>query len=123
MVIFYLLCYNHVPMQTAIFKTGGKQYSVKIGSLLRVERLPGDVDSEIVFDQVLMVRDGDNIEIGAPRVSGAKVTAKVRSQGRHNKIEIIKFKRRKHHLKKQGHRQHFTEICVSEIDKGIKNGS
>ena len=112
-------------MQTAVIRTGGKQYSVKVGSLLRVDKLENEVDSEVVFDDVLMLNDEGKVKIGTPTLEGAKVLAKVRSQGRSKKIKIVKFKRRKHHMKTAGHRQHFTEVCISAIEKGVKldNGS
>ena len=80
----------------AVFVTGGKQYRVTEGQTLKVEKLPVDEGGNIEFDQVLMVADGDNIKVGAPYVAGGKVTASVKSQGRDDKITIIKFRRRKH---------------------------
>ena len=99
----------------AVFVTGGKQYRVSQGDKIRVERLnaqPGDV---VDFDRVLMLADGDNSKIGAPTVEGGKVSARVVANGRAKKVEIIKFRRRKHHMKRQGHRQNFTEIEITGI--------
>ena len=104
----------------AIIKTGGKQYRVMQGESLRVEKLDADVDSTIQFDQVLMLGDGENFTIGAPMVEGAVVSAKVRAHGRADKVRIVKFRRRKHHRKQMGHRQHYTEIEITGITGGDK---
>lgn len=102
-------------MSYAVIKTGGKQYRVMQGEILRVELLDAEVDGTINFDQVLLLGEGDSITVGAPVVAGAVVTAKVRAHGRHDKIRIIKFRRRKHHKKQMGHRQHYTEIEITGI--------
>ncbi|MGA7298081.1 MAG: 50S ribosomal protein L21 [Rhodanobacteraceae bacterium] len=107
----------------AVIKTGGRQYRVMEGERLRVEKLDAEVDSSIDFDQVLMHGEGENITIGAPLVDGAKVSAKVLAHGRHDKVRIIKFRRRKHHMKQQGHRQHYTEIEITGIAGGKKSAS
>jgi large subunit ribosomal protein L21 len=99
----------------AVIKTGGKQYRVAKGDKLKVEKLPVEAGSSLDIDDVLMIGDGDNVTIGAPRVDGGKVTATVVSHGRHDKIEIVKFKRRKHHQKRTGHRQDYTEIEITDI--------
>ena len=99
----------------AIIKTGGKQYKVTVGEKLKVEQIPAELDSQIVLEEVLMVADGDNVQIGAPLVAGAKVTATVVSHGRHDKVRIFKMRRRKHYQKRQGHRQNFTEIRIDAI--------
>ena len=99
----------------AVIKTGGKQYKVTIGEKLKVEQIPAELDSQIVLEEVLMVADGDNVQIGAPLVAGAKVTATVVSHGRHDKVRIFKMRRRKHYQKRQGHRQNFTEIRIDAI--------
>ena len=99
----------------AVIKTGGKQYRVVAGERLKVEQLTGEVGSELVIDKVLMVADGDNVTIGAPLINGAKVTATVLSHGRHDKVMIFKFRRRKHYRKTQGHRQNYTEIQIQQI--------
>ena len=99
----------------AVIKTGGKQYRVAKGDKLKVEKLPVEAGGSVDIDDVLMVGDGDNVTIGAPRVDGGKVTATVVSHGRHDKIEIVKFKRRKHHQKRTGHRQDYTEIQITDI--------
>ena len=99
----------------AVIKTGGKQYRVAPGEKLKVEQIPADVGAEVVLDQVLMVGEGESVKIGAPLVSGAKVTAKVIAQGRGPKVLIFKMRRRKHYQKHQGHRQGFTELEISGI--------
>jgi len=99
----------------AVFKTGGKQHRVNDGDVLRVEKLEVETGSTIEFDQVLMVADGDKLSVGAPLVEGAKVSAEVVSHGRADKVNIIKFKRRKHHMKRQGHRQWYTEVKITGI--------
>ena len=101
----------------AVIKTGGKQYKVTVGEKLKVEQIPAELDSQIVLVEVLMVADGDNVQIGAPLVAGAKVTATVVSHGRHDKVRIFKMRRRKHYQKRQGHRQNYTEIRVDAISK------
>jgi large subunit ribosomal protein L21 len=99
----------------AVFSTGGKQYRVSEGDILRVEKLATEEGGSVDFDRVLMVSDGDDVKIGKPYIAGGKVTAKVRSHGRHRKIRIIKFKRRKHYLKHMGHRQAYTELEITGI--------
>lgn len=99
----------------AVIKTGGKQYRVKEGELLKIEKLPGDVGSEINFSEVLMIANDDNVSFGAPFINNAAVTAEVIAHGRHKKIKIIKFRRRKHHMKHMGHRQYYTQIKITAI--------
>ena len=101
----------------AVISTGGKQYRVEQGDVLRVEKLDAQEGDTVDFDQVLMVGAGDDISIGAPYVDGSKVSAEVTAHGRADKIEIIKFKRRKHHRKQMGHRQSYTELLIKEISK------
>ena len=99
----------------AVVVTGGKQYRVEQGSKVRVEKLSGEAGSTVTLDQVLMVGDGSDIKVGTPTVDGASVTAEIVGQGRGKKVEIIKFRRRKHHMKRQGHRQAYTEIKITGI--------
>ena len=99
----------------AVIATGGKQYRVSEGQVLRVEKLDADQGASVDFEEVLLVADGDDVKVGTPRIEGARVTGTVRSHGRHKKIEIVKFKRRKHHMKRQGHRQWFTEVEITGI--------
>ena len=99
----------------AVIQTGGKQYRVSKGLKLKVEKLDAAEGDSVELDKVLMVADGDDVKIGAPYLDGGKVTATVTSQGRGKKVKIIKFKRRKHHLKRQGHRQAYTELEITDI--------
>jgi len=99
----------------AVIQTGGKQYRVSEGDTLRVEKLVADEGASVEIDKVLMVADGDNVRVGQPFIAGGKVTATVKSQGRAKKVHIIKFRRRKHHMKHQGHRQWFTELTITGI--------
>ena len=99
----------------AVIKTGGKQYKVSQGHTLKIEKIFAEVGSKVDFDNVLLVDDGKQIKIGSPIVEGGKVTATVEAHGRGKKIKIIKFKRRKHHRKQMGHRQHYTEIKITGI--------
>ncbi|MGN6512385.1 MAG: 50S ribosomal protein L21 [Lysobacteraceae bacterium] len=98
----------------AILVTGGKQYRVMQGEKLRVELLEADAGSELTFDNVLMLGDADGIKVG-DALKGATVTAKVVGHGRADKVRIVKFRRRKHHRKQMGHRQHYTEIEITGI--------
>jgi len=99
----------------AVIKTGGKQYRVSEGDTLRVEKLDTSAGETIEFDQVLAVGEGADLKVGTPFVKGGKVTATVREQGRARKVEIIKFRRRKHHMKRMGHRQSYTELEITAI--------
>jgi len=103
-------------MSYAVIKTGGKQYRVMQGDVLRVELLTAEEGATVSFDQVLMVGSGESVTVGAPIVEGATVSATVRKHGRADKIRIIKFRRRKHYKRQQGHRQHFTEIEITGIN-------
>jgi large subunit ribosomal protein L21 len=100
----------------AVVVTGGKQYRVEPGEWLRVEKLEGEEGSAVTLDRVLMIADGDAIKVGAPALAGATVTAEIIGQGRGKKVDIIKFRRRKHHRKHQGHRQAYTEIKITSIN-------
>lgn len=99
----------------AIFTTGGKQYRVSQGDVLDIEKLDVVEGTSIDFENVLMVSNDDAVQIGSPYVSGGKVTATVTEQGRGKKVEIIKFRRRKHHQKRTGHRQYITKVEITAI--------
>ncbi len=101
--------------EQAIIRTGGKQYRVAPGDVLRVEKLTGDVGSKIEFDDVLLVGTGEAVKVGTPIVAGAKVTAEITDHGRGKKLIVYKFRRRKNYRRKQGHRQAYTEIKVTGI--------
>ena len=100
----------------AVIKTGGKQYRVSEGSTLKVEKIDAAEGENVDLDKVLIIANGDDVTVGRPYVEGGKVTATVKSHGRGPKVRIIKFRRRKHHLKRQGHRQSFTELVVTGIN-------
>ncbi len=99
----------------AVIISGGKQHRVQEGEVLRLELLEGATGTSIEFDQVLMVAKDGDLKIGQPMVAGAKVTAEIVDHGRHDKVRILKFRRRKHHMKRQGHRQWFTEVKITGI--------
>ena len=99
----------------AVIETGGKQYRVETGTYSKVEKLELGEGDSIEFDKVLMVENDGNVKVGLPFIEGGKVTATVLSQGRHKKIKIVKFRRRKHHMKTAGHRQYYTEIQITGI--------
>jgi len=102
----------------AVITTGGKQYRVAQGETLRVERLSAEPGDTVDFDQVLMVGEEGAVQVGSPFVTGSRVTAQVKCHGRGEKVRIVKMRRRKHYMKRQGHRQDFTEIEVTGISAG-----
>ncbi len=102
----------------AVIKTGGKQYKVEKGDKLKVEKLASEEGDNVEISEVLMIADGENVTVGKPYVDGAKVTAKIESHGRGPKINIVKFRRRKHHRKQMGHRQAYTELSITDIAAG-----
>ena len=99
----------------AVIKTGGKQYRVEEGDTLRVEKIEAATGEAVDFDQVLLIADGDDVKVGQPLLDGAKVTAEVVEQARHKKIKVVKFRRRKHYRKQQGHRQWYTAVKITGI--------
>lgn len=101
----------------AVIKTGGKQYRVSEGDVIKIEQLAGEAGEVITFSEVLMITDGENTTCGTPFLDKGLVTAKVLSQGRHKKVHIIKFRRRKHHMKKMGHRQNYTEVEITQVSQ------
>jgi len=102
----------------AVIATGGKQYRVSEGAVLRVEKLDAEEGASIEFDRVLLVGDGDTISVGKPFLAGGKVQATVMSQGKGRKVEIVKFRRRQNYRRTKGHRQHFTQIKITGIVAG-----
>lgn len=99
----------------AVIISGGKQYRVKKGQTVKLEKLEIESGETVKFDKILMVSDGEQVKIGAPYVAGCSVTASVVSHGRADKIRIIKMRRRKHHMKTMGHRQYYTEVKITDI--------
>ncbi len=102
----------------AVISTGGKQYRVSEGQVLRIEKLEAEAGADVEFDKVLLVGSGDQVKIGSPFLSGGKVTATVQSHGKGDKKVIVKFRRRKHYLRQGTHRQPFTEVKVTGIVGG-----
>lgn len=101
----------------AVIATGGKQYRVHEGDRIKVEKLDEAPGEKVVFDRVLLLADGEDVSIGTPYVEGSEVTGEVQEHGKAKKIEIIKFKRRKHHMKRMGHRQRYTQVKITRIAK------
>lgn len=99
----------------AIVETGGKQYKVSLGEVVRVERLPGEPGQQLTLEKVLLLNDGSSILVGKPYLEGAQVVARITEQGRGKKIRVFKKKRRKGYHKTQGHRQGFTGLKILEI--------
>ncbi|MCX8601546.1 MULTISPECIES: 50S ribosomal protein L21 [unclassified Gilliamella] len=99
----------------AVFQSGGKQHRVSEGQVVRLEKIEVETGSEIVFDKVLMVANGEDIKVGAPFVEGATIKAEIVEHGRGDKVKIVKFRRRKHYRKQQGHRQWFTDVKITAI--------
>ena len=99
----------------AIVKTGGKQYRVEEGQVLRVERLLGAAGESVKLGDVLLLADGDATRLGSPSVEGASVTGTVLEQGRGAKVRVFKYKKRKHYRKTRGHRQEFTAVRIDKI--------
>ncbi len=102
-------------MAYAIFETGGKQYRVREGDLLDVEKLPNEPGEKIEFDRIMLREDGDNVTFGTPYIDGVKVTAKVVDQFLGKKVRSFRFKRRKGFHKTKGHRQKLTRIQIEKI--------
>ncbi|XRX42779.1 MAG: 50S ribosomal protein L21 [Buchnera aphidicola (Eriosoma harunire)] len=99
----------------AIIISGGKQYQVKQGQIIKLEKLSEEIGDKIVLKKVLMIANKNIIHIGTPYLINSSVQANIINHGKHNKINIIKFKRRKHYKKQQGHRQLFTAIKIENI--------
>ena len=99
----------------AVIVTGGKQYRVSEGSVLKVEKLDAAEGANVEFDNVLLVANGDKVTLGTPQVAGAKVTGTVQGHGKTDKVRIVKFRRRKHYLRQGTHRQQYSEIKITSI--------
>ncbi|MBI2994044.1 MAG: 50S ribosomal protein L21 [Gammaproteobacteria bacterium] len=99
----------------AVVRSGGKQFKVKEGDVIRVEKIDAKAGAKVNLDEVLMVVDGAEVNIGQPLVKGASVKATVKGQGRGEKIRIVKKRRRKHYRKQMGHRQSYTELTITGI--------
>ena len=105
----------------AVVNSGGKQYKVQKGEVLKVEKISGDVGSSVTFDRVLMFADGENVSIGQPVLDSVSVEGHIVEQGKAKKIIVFKYKRRKRFRRKNGHRQEFTAVLIDSIKaKGTK---
>ena len=99
----------------AVIETGGKQYRVNQGDIIKVEKLTADVGEKVDFDRILLVGEGADVKVGSPIVDGASVSGTVVEQDRHRKIIVFKMKRRKNYRRKQGHRQDYTGVLIDNI--------
>ena len=104
----------------AVFRSGGKQYRATEGDRLRVEKLDAEEGASVSFDEVLLVGEGSDVEVGTPTLAGTAVNAKVLRQGKSRKVPVVKFKRRQNYLRQGSHRQFFTEVEITSIGKGAK---
>ena len=102
----------------AVFESGGKQHRVEEGEVLKLEKIELATGDKVEFDKVMLVGEGESVKVGQPLVEGAVVTGEVVSQGRHDKVQIIKFKRRKHYRRTMGHRQNYTRVEITGVNKG-----
>jgi len=105
-------------MSYAIIRTGGKQFRAEPGKSLRIPSILGEAGTAVEFNDVLLGSDGDSVRAGVPTLSGAKVTGEIVKHGKDEKIIVFKFKRRKNYARKQGHRQKFTEVRITDITLG-----
>jgi large subunit ribosomal protein L21 len=99
----------------AVIATGGKQYRVEKGTVLKVEKLDAEPGATVSFGEVLLLADGDNIKVGSPLLKGGKVEAVVEKHGKGDKKVIVKFRRRKHYLRQGTHRQQYTQVKITGI--------
>lgn len=99
----------------AVIASGGKQYRVSEGDTIKLETLDAEVGAKVNFDKVLLLQDDKTTEVGAPYLDKITVTGEVQQHGRHKKVHILKFRRRKHHMKQMGHRQNYTEVKITKI--------
>jgi large subunit ribosomal protein L21 len=102
----------------AVIATGGKQYRVEKGAVLRIEKLTAELGATVEFNEVLLIADGDDVQLGKPLLKGGKVLATVEKHAKGDKVSIVKFRRRKHYLRMKGHRQPFTQVRVTDISVG-----
>lgn len=102
-------------MKFAIIQSGGKQYKVSEGAQLKIEKITGDQGASFSFDKVLLLVDGDKVEIGAPYLTGKKIDSKIIKRGRAKKVIVFKYKSKTRQKRKKGHRQHFTEVEITKI--------
>lgn len=103
----------------AIFQSGGRQYRAEPGAVVKLEKLPGEVGSEVSLAEVMLVADEDQVRVGQPVLEEVSIRGRIVEQGRHRKIVIFKHKRRKDYRKKQGHRQYYTAVLIEGIEQGL----
>ncbi|QCI20521.1 50S ribosomal protein L21 [Buchnera aphidicola (Brachycaudus cardui)] len=106
----------------AVFISGGKQYRVIKNQIIRLEKLNNPIGTTIEFNQILMIANKDSNKIGTPYINGVTIKANIEKHGRLKKIKIIKFNRRKHYKKQQGHRQYFTDVKIIDINTNLEQG-
>jgi len=99
----------------AVIATGGKQYRVAEGDVVRIEKLAAELGAAVEFDKVLLVGSGSDIKVGAPLVAGSKVSGVVHKHGKGDKKPIVKFRRRKHYMRQGSYRQQYTEVKITGI--------
>ncbi len=99
----------------AIFRSGGKQYQAKAGEVIKLEKLPGAVGDQVMLDQVLLVADGEQVQVGQPVLPDRVIRGRIVAHGRHRKVVVFKHKRRKDYRKKQGHRQSYTAVFIEGV--------
>jgi large subunit ribosomal protein L21 len=104
----------------AVFRSGGKQYRASKGDVLKLEKLDADEGANVKFDEVLLVGEGKDIQVGSPLLSGSSVSGKVLRQGKSKKVSVVKFRRRQNYLRQHTHRQNFTEVEITDISGGGK---
>ncbi len=104
----------------AVLQAGGKQYRVAPGESIQIEKIPGNAGDSVSFDKVIMTSDGEQASIGKPYVENARIEGRIVRQGKYRKVIAFKFRRRKGHRKKIGHRQAFTEVKIEKIDVGAQ---
>jgi large subunit ribosomal protein L21 len=104
----------------AVFRSGGKQYRASKGDVLKLEKLDADEGAKVSFDEVLLVGEGKDIQVGSPLLSGSTVSGKVLKQGKSKKVSVVKFRRRQNYLRQHTHRQFFTEVEITDIKSSGK---
>ncbi len=102
----------------AVIEAGGKQHKVELGQVLEVDLMQEEADTDYTFDQVMLYVDGDDVQIGQPYLKNVKVVAEVVKEVKGEKVSILRFRRRKHSMRKIGHRQRYTQIKIKEINVG-----
>jgi large subunit ribosomal protein L21 len=107
----------------AVFQSGGKQYQAEPGTVVKLEKLPGEVGSEVSLDQVILVADENQVQVGHPLLEEISIRGRIVEQGRHRKIIIFKHRRRKDYRKKQGHRQSYTAVLIQSIEKKLQEAA